>query len=75
VGTSFLLSPFSQLTVEFPGEYAGFYPAKAPQPPIGSDDPLNEQILQIPYGLQFGTQVLAQLSEGVFVFSREKTLF
>ena len=49
--------------------------AKAPQPPIGSDDPLHEQILHISYRAQFGPQVLAQLFKSGFVFSREKNLF
>jgi hypothetical protein len=61
VGAHLASCPSGQLSVELPGEDAGFYPAKAVEPLVGGDNSLCEQALQIAFGLQFGPQVLAQL--------------
>lgn len=62
-------STFGQFCVALPGEYAGFHPAGAVQPPIGGNYLVHEHVLQLV------CKAFVQICEVDFVFSWDKDLF
>ena len=56
----FVSSP-CQLPIELPGEYAGLDPTQAPEPPVGGNDPVDEEVLKLSDGLQLISQAFTQL--------------
>ena len=52
------LRPFGQLLGALPGEDAGLDPAKAQEPPVRGNYPVEEEALKLSDGLQFGPQFL-----------------
>jgi hypothetical protein len=52
IAAGLLASSPRQLPVELPGENAGLDPAKATEPPVGGNDPIDEKVLEPSDGLQ-----------------------
>ena len=55
------LRPFGQLLGALPGEDAGLDPAHTPEPPVGGDDPVEEEVLKLSDRLQLISQAFVKL--------------
>src|SRR5215204_6735676 len=55
-------------------EYACLHPAQSPKPPVGGDDPIDEEVLQLSDRLKLGPQVFVQLPQRLLVLSRQENL-
>src|SRR5829696_9022366 len=55
-------------------EYACLHPAQSPKPPVGGDDPIDEEVLQLSDRLKLGPQVFVQLPQRLLVLSRQQNL-
>src|SRR5829696_5993311 len=62
------------ISVGFPNEYACLHPAQSPKPPVGGDDPIDEEVLQLSDRLKLGPQVFVQVPQRFLVFSRQENL-
>src|SRR5215218_5382390 len=60
--------------VGFLNEYACLHPAQSPKPPVGGDDPIDEEVLQLSDRLKLGPQVFVQLPQRLLVLSRQENL-
>jgi hypothetical protein len=60
--------------VGFLNEYACLHPAQSPKPPVGGDDPIDEEVLQLSDRLKLGPQVFVQLPQLFLVLSRQENL-
>src|SRR5215208_8161710 len=57
------------ISVGFLNEYACLHPAQSPKPPVGGDDPIDEEVLQLSDRLKLGPQVFVQFPQGFLVLS------
>src|SRR5215203_6937021 len=62
------------ISVGFPNEYACLHPPQPPKPPVGGDDPIDEEVLQLSDRLKLGPQVFVQLPQRLLVLSRQQNL-
>ena len=57
-----------------PRNYACLHPAQSPKPPVGGDDPIDEEVLQLSDRLKLGPQVFVQLPQRFLVLLRQEIL-
>jgi hypothetical protein len=55
-------------------EYASLHPAQSPKPPEEGSDPVHEEALQLPDGLQLSPQAFGELPKGFFILPGEGNL-
>src|SRR5215208_1428970 len=59
------------IPVGFLHKYACLHPAQSPKPPVGGDDPIDEEVLQLSDRLKLGPQVFVKFPQGFLVLSRQ----